>query len=128
MAGSDSSRGLLLWQRSEAEVWLDDVDLWEQLLGLWGLDAWVDDDIVTWDPVDWGGDLVLVASLYGIPISFLCSFCSFLWKYAESTLRVNCTRMFNLPGASQQHGEPQQCCDQWMLGRTESGGWSSLGQ
>lgn len=84
LAGSDSSRGLLLWQRSEAEVWLDDVDLREELLGLWGLDAWVDNDIVTWNPVDWGGDLVLVTSLCGIPVSFLFSFCNFLWKYAET--------------------------------------------
>lgn len=63
LAGSGRSRGLLLWQRGESEVWLDDVDLWEELLGLWGLDAWVNDNIITWHPVDWGGDTVLVASL-----------------------------------------------------------------
>lgn len=55
--------GVLLWERSEPEVWLDNGHLWEDLAGLLGLDGWVNDDIVTWHPVDWGGDLVLVASL-----------------------------------------------------------------
>lgn len=57
------SRSLLLWKWSESEVWLHDLDLGEKLLGLWGLDARVDDHIITWNPVDWGGDLVLVAGL-----------------------------------------------------------------
>lgn len=57
------SRSLLLWQRSEAKVWLHNLNLGEQLLGLRGLDAWVDDHIITWHPVDWGGDLVLVTGL-----------------------------------------------------------------
>lgn len=60
---SNGSRSLALWERCEAEVWLHDLHLGEQLLGLWALDAGVHNHIVTWNPVDWGGDAVLVASL-----------------------------------------------------------------
>jgi hypothetical protein len=62
----DVSRGLLLWQRSESKIWLDDAELGEQGLGLVILDAGVDDNIISRDPVDWGGDTVLVASLEGV--------------------------------------------------------------
>jgi len=43
----DSCGGLLLWKRSETEVWLDNSHLWEELLSLLALDSWVDNDIVT---------------------------------------------------------------------------------
>jgi hypothetical protein len=55
--------GLLLGQRGEAQVGLDDAELGEELLGLLVLDGGVDDDVVAGDPVDGGGDLVLVAGL-----------------------------------------------------------------
>lgn len=58
--------GLLLGKGSEAEVRLDDAELREQLLGLLVGDGGVDNDIVTGDPVDGGGDLVLVTSLEGV--------------------------------------------------------------
>ena len=57
----DSS--LVLGQGSEAQVGLDDAEVGEELLGLLVLDAGGDDDVVTRDPVDRGGDLVLVAGL-----------------------------------------------------------------
>lgn len=58
--------GLLLVQGSEAQVGLDDAEVGEELLGLVVADGGVDDDIVAWDPVDGGGDPVLVASLQGV--------------------------------------------------------------
>lgn len=54
---------LVLGQRREPEVGLDDPEVREQLLGLLVGDAGVDDDVVTGNPVDRGGDLVLVAGL-----------------------------------------------------------------
>lgn len=66
MAPLKSSRGLLLWKRGESEVRLDDAEVGEELLGLLVLDGWVDNDIVTWDPVDWGGNAVLVTGLEGV--------------------------------------------------------------
>lgn len=60
------SRGLLLSQRSESQVWLDDSELWEECLGLLVGDGWMDDDIISRDPVDRGGDAVLVAGLEGV--------------------------------------------------------------
>jgi hypothetical protein len=45
----DVGGGLLLRQRGEAEVGLDDFHLGEQLLGLLALDGRVDDHVVTWD-------------------------------------------------------------------------------
>jgi hypothetical protein len=62
----DSCRSLLLWQRSESEVWLDNAELGEQSLGLLVLDAGVDDNIIARNPVDWSGDTVLVAGLKGV--------------------------------------------------------------
>ena len=59
-------KNLLLGQRSESEVGLDDAVLREELLGLLGLDAGVHDDIVTGNPVDGSGDAVLVAGLKGV--------------------------------------------------------------
>lgn len=56
----------LLGERGEAEVGLDDAEAREELLGLLVLDGWSDNDIVTRDPVDGGGDAVLVASLEGV--------------------------------------------------------------
>ena len=61
------SRGsLLLGQRGKSEVWLDDTELREQGLGLLVLDARVDNNIITRDPVDRGGNSVLVAGLKGV--------------------------------------------------------------
>ena len=54
---------LLLRERGEAQVGLDDAEVGEELLGLLVLDAGGDDDVVAGDPVDRGGDLVLVAGL-----------------------------------------------------------------
>lgn len=53
----------LLWQRGEAEVGLDGAEVGEELLRLLVLDARGDDDVVTGNPVDGGGDFVLVAGL-----------------------------------------------------------------
>jgi hypothetical protein len=55
--------GLLLGKRSEPQVGLDDAEVWEQSLRLVVLDRGVDNDVVTGNPIDWGGDPVLVASL-----------------------------------------------------------------
>jgi len=65
-ADLDISGGLLLGQRGEAEVWLDDAEVGEQSLGLFVLDGRVDNDIVSGNPVDRGGDAVLVAGLEGV--------------------------------------------------------------
>jgi hypothetical protein len=62
----NGSRSLLFWQRSESEIWLDDSELREEGLGLVVLDAGVDNHIITRDPVDWGGDAVLVTGLKGV--------------------------------------------------------------
>ena len=61
-----SNGSLLLGQGSEAQVRLNDAELWEELLGLIVVDGWVDNDIVTGNPVYRGGDLVLVTSLEGV--------------------------------------------------------------
>ena len=39
---------LVLWQRSESEIWLNNIDLRPDVLSVLGLDAWVDNDIVTY--------------------------------------------------------------------------------
>ena len=54
---------LLLGEGSETQVGLNDAEVGEELLGLVVLDAGGDDDVVAGDPVDRGGDLVLVAGL-----------------------------------------------------------------
>jgi len=59
----DSRRGLILWQRSESKIRLHNAELREQSLRLIVLDAGVDNNIITWDPVDRGSDTVLVTSL-----------------------------------------------------------------
>jgi hypothetical protein len=59
----DASGSLLLGQWGEPQVRLDDAEVGEQLLGLLILDRGVDNDVVTRNPVDWSGDLVLVAGL-----------------------------------------------------------------
>jgi len=56
-------RGLLLWQRCESKIWLDDAEVGEQSLGLLVLDTRVNNNIVTRDPVDRSGDAMLVTSL-----------------------------------------------------------------
>jgi len=50
-------------QRSEAEVGLNSAQVGEELGGLLALDAGVNNHIVARNPVDGGGDLILVASL-----------------------------------------------------------------
>lgn len=60
------SSSLLLGQRGKTQVGLDDAEVGEQLLGLLVLDGGVDNDIVAGDPVDGGGDLVLVARLQAV--------------------------------------------------------------
>lgn len=54
---------LLLWKGGDSQVWFDDLEVWEQLLRLLVLDAWVYNNIVAWYPVDRSRDLVLVTSL-----------------------------------------------------------------
>ena len=54
---------LLLGEGSETQVGLNDAEVGEELLGLLVLDAGGDDDVVARDPVNRGGDLVLVAGL-----------------------------------------------------------------
>ena len=66
LANLNRSRSLVLWQRGKSEIWLDNSELGEEGLGLVVLHAGVNNDIVTWDPVDWGGDSVLIASLEGV--------------------------------------------------------------
>lgn len=61
-----ASSGLLLGQRGEPQVRLDDTEVWEELLGLLILDGGVHNHIVTGDPVDGSGNLVLVAGLEGV--------------------------------------------------------------
>lgn len=51
-----SSSSLLLGKRSEAEVWLDDAEVREELLGELVADAGVNNNIITGDPVDGSGD------------------------------------------------------------------------
>jgi hypothetical protein len=59
----DGGAGLLLGQGSESEVWLDDPEVGEQLLGLLVLDRRVDDHVVARHPVDGRRHPVLVAGL-----------------------------------------------------------------
>jgi hypothetical protein len=61
-----SRSSLLLGKRCEPQVWLDDPELREQLLGLLVLDTGVYNDVITWDPVDRCGDAVLVAGLQAV--------------------------------------------------------------
>jgi len=63
---SDVGGSLLLWQWGESEVWLDDAEVREEGLGLLVLDGWSNDNIITWYPVDWGSDSVLVTGLEGV--------------------------------------------------------------
>lgn len=44
----DVGGGLLLWQRSESEVWLDNSEIREEGLGLLVLDGGVDNHIITY--------------------------------------------------------------------------------
>ena len=55
--------GLLFGQRRKAQVWLYDPQIWVLLLRLLRLDTRMDDHIITRDPIDGCGDLVLVACL-----------------------------------------------------------------
>jgi len=53
----------LLRRGSEAEVRLDGAEVGEETSGLLALDGGMNDNIITGDPVDGGGDLVLVTEL-----------------------------------------------------------------
>lgn len=55
-----------LGEAGEAEVGLDDAEAGEELLGLLVGHGRSDNDVVTGDPVDGGGDAVLVTSLEGV--------------------------------------------------------------
>ncbi|KAH3660715.1 hypothetical protein OGATHE_005047 [Ogataea polymorpha] len=50
-------------QWGQSQVWFDSSEFREQGLGLFVGDAWVDNDIVTWNPVNRSGDSVLVTGL-----------------------------------------------------------------
>ena len=54
---------LLLWERRESQVRLDDSELREQSFGLLFLDTWMDNDIVSRDPINRSGNAMLVARL-----------------------------------------------------------------
>lgn len=61
-----SRSGLVLRQRGESQVWLDDSHLGPKLLGLLGLDDRSHNHVVARHPVDGGGDLPLVTGLQGV--------------------------------------------------------------
>jgi len=89
-----SSSGLLFGQRCEPQVRLDDAEVREKLLGLLVVDTRVDNDIITRDPVDWGGNAVLVASLQTVKdtknLSSVTASASRVAKNeTDSLLRVN---------------------------------------
>jgi hypothetical protein len=56
-------RGIALGERSISEVWLDDSEVGEESLGLLILNARVDNNIVSWNPVDGSSDSVLISGL-----------------------------------------------------------------
>ena len=58
--------GLLLGERGESQVGLDDAEVREKCLCLLVLDAGVNNDVITRNPVDGGGDPVLVAGLQAV--------------------------------------------------------------
>lgn len=62
----NSSRSLILRQRSKSQIRLHNPKLWEQSLGLLILNTRVDDNILTRNPVDRSSDAVLVTSLKGV--------------------------------------------------------------
>lgn len=98
-----SSSGLFDWKRGEAEVWLDNTEVGEECLGLLIGDAWVNDNIIAWHPIDWGGDAKEAIS---IPAR------------GESRLLVQHTDSCHQSGESQQPSRPQRCSFQWRLGMT----------
>lgn len=57
------STRLLLWQRRKAQIWLDDLQIWPDILRIFGFDGRVHDHIVARDPVDRGCHLILVTRL-----------------------------------------------------------------
>lgn len=113
----DVGRGLLLWERSEAQVWLHDAELGEQGLGLVVGDGGVDDDVVSGDPVDGGGDAVLVTTGGVLAIAL-----------EEKTNWGSNWRSKRTSGGSQGYGGPQRCCGRWRRGKTGWCGWSSWGR
>jgi len=57
------SSSFLKGKGSETEVWLYDAEVREECLSLFVRYLWVDDNIIAWNPIDWGGDTVFVTSL-----------------------------------------------------------------
>lgn len=64
--GFNSVRGLLRRQRREAQIWLDDSHLREQLPRLLTLDGRVDNHVIPWYPVNWCNYTVIVTDLEGV--------------------------------------------------------------
>ena len=62
-ANFSCSTGLLLWKRCNPQVWLDDLEVREQLFRLLVFDAWVHDHVITRNPIDRSGNLVLIPRL-----------------------------------------------------------------
>lgn len=60
------STSLFLRKGCNSEIWLDDLEVREHLLGLVVLDTGVDNHVITRDPVDGSSDFVLVAGLQGV--------------------------------------------------------------
>lgn len=54
------SSSFLTGKGSETEVWLYDTEVREKCLSLAVRHLWVDDNIITWNPIDWGGDTGVV--------------------------------------------------------------------
>lgn len=65
-ARSSCSARALLRQRSKPQVWFYNLQIREHLLRFFGLDTWMNNHIVTWHPVDRGGDPSLVTRLQAI--------------------------------------------------------------
>ncbi len=93
-----SSSCLLLGQRSDSQVWLDDLHLRPDFLGLVCLDGGMDNHVVTGNPVNGGSDLVLVAGLEGVHDS------EHLGSVATGRSRVGENGSDNLLGVNDEDG------------------------
>jgi hypothetical protein len=54
---------MFLRERGESEIWLDNIKFRPDFFGVFSLDTWVNNDPVTWNPIDRCSNLVLVTSL-----------------------------------------------------------------
>lgn len=95
--------GLLLRKWREAEIWLDNAQVGEDFLGLVRLDGWVNNHVVTWDPVDRGCDLVLVAGLERVEDA------EDLGRVATGRGRVGQDRADGLLGVDEEDGADGEC-------------------